>query len=100
MPLNLRIIAERDPHGNWSAWFDGRPQWAYGGDEAATAVSRLAYSREIDPGTLSADYDACQDGHMEFTLGGQTCPDCGGTGKYIGFLEVGNCETCDGSGKV
>ena len=26
------------------------------------------------------------------------CPDCRGTGFYVGFLERSYCTTCDGSG--
>lgn len=28
------------------------------------------------------------------------CRDCRGSGKYIGFTHVSNCDTCDGSGWV
>ncbi len=30
----------------------------------------------------------------------EPCPDCGGTGKYIGFRVVEPCLTCDGNGSV
>jgi RecJ-like exonuclease len=26
------------------------------------------------------------------------CPDCNGTGKYVGFMTVDSCSECDGAG--
>lgn len=28
----------------------------------------------------------------------ETCPDCGGSGKYVGLNAVEDCETCGGMG--
>jgi hypothetical protein len=42
------IVAESFRH--WSAWFEGRPEIAFGGDSPGTAVDRLwaAYLQEQD----------------------------------------------------
>ena len=29
---------------------------------------------------------------------GKPCPDCKGTGEYVGFSEVSDCHTCEGNG--
>lgn len=35
--------------------------------------------------------------HDDF-LDHDMCPDCRGSGKYVGFNEVENCKRCEGAG--
>lgn len=31
---------------------------------------------------------------------GKICPDCKGSGEYVGFSVVDDCKTCHGTGRV
>ena len=47
------------------------------------------------------DSEACRDGHLEFvvvTAKRDPCPDCKGSGKYVGFTVIEDCQTCKGTG--
>ena len=37
--------------------------------------------------------------HLEFVVGG-TCPDCDGSGRYVGLNTVEVCGACGGTGRV
>lgn len=92
-----RIIAEKDPQGHWSAWFAGNPCCAFGGEHPADAVKRLLHEYGHDPAMIEADYTANREGHMEFTIGAKVCPECGGSGKYVGLNAVDVCRACGGA---
>lgn len=36
----------------------------------------------------------------DFAERSETCPDCGGSGKYVGLLTVDTCRTCGGDGRI
>jgi hypothetical protein len=57
-----RIIVERSPHGHWDAWFDGRPQEAWGGPTPGTAVDRLRQAVLNDPRTARNKFAGPEDG--------------------------------------
>ena len=95
----MRIIAE-EHHGHWTAWFETHPETAFGGDRAAVAVARLVESVGIDPGAVEAEYDAATLTHMEFRVPAGPCPDCKGTGRYVGLAATEPCQTCKGFGHV
>lgn len=94
-----RIIAEQDRSGHWTAWFADDPCHAYGGDTAATAVVRLLEASGGDSMAITADYSSSDQRHMEFVLGGDHCPDCCGSGLYVGLNAVEDCRRCCGSGR-
>ena len=93
------IIAEQT-HGTWTAWQEHSPCLSFGGDEPATAVSRLCESEGIDLATLACRYSKVTRDRMEFVTASGPCPDCGGSGQYVGLSEVEDCSTCCGGGRV
>ena len=100
-----RIIAERDTGGLWTAWFDEQPDEIQVGRSQGEAVRRLLYrtrDRRIPAKDIWIDPSACRDGHLEFVVvteeKGDPCPDCQGSGQYIGLSVVEPCQTCQGSG--
>ena len=95
----MHIIAE-EQHGHWSAWFEGHPETAFGGDRPDVAVSRLVQSVGIDPAAVAARCDVATLTHLEFHLATTPCPDCRGRGQYLGLAVAEDCQTCRGSGQI
>ena len=83
--------------GHWTAWQAGSPQVAFGGDTAAVAIRRLCEAAGIDGTQIVADHVRCSEDVMEFLVGEMDdCPDCGGTGRYVGLNVVEDCRVCGG----
>jgi hypothetical protein len=101
-----RIIVERDKGGLWAAWFSGWPEDVQIGRSQGEAVRRLLYrtrDRRIPARDIVIDSGACRDGHLEFivvTTEQETCPDCRGSGQYVGLSVIESCQTCKGTGLV
>ena len=94
----MRIIAERDA-GHWSAWLNDDPATALGGSDAAMAVKRLCNALDLNVKWIVVDRAACRTDHLEFVVGAP-CPECGGSGRYVGLNAVEDCGTCGGVGRV
>lgn len=91
-------------NGHWSAWFSDAPESAYGGEWPADAIRALLWAhpeRGVIPEQITSDDDALRDGHLEFLLSTSLppCPDCGGSGRYVGLNSVDVCRACHGSGR-
>ena len=104
--VTLRIVAEQ-VHGHWSARFaDPSLPDSYGGSDALDAVRRLIENSPhlgITLDDFEPDWDHCSTCRVELVMvcpPGKTCPDCGGTGKYVGLNVVEGCATCGGTGGV
>ena len=102
-----RIIAERDAGGLWTAWFEELPDEIQVGRSQGEAVRRLLYrtrDRRVPAKDIWIDPAACRDGHLEFVVVTEDkrnpCPDCNGSGKYIGLTVIEPCQTCQGSGML
>ena len=95
---DIRIIAERHA-GHWSAWRKDDPATALGGSDPAMAVKRLCNTLDLNFKLIAADHAGCRTDHLEFVVG-DPCPDCGGSGRYIGLNAVEDCGTCEGVGRV
>ena len=97
----LRIYAE-PLHGHWTAWVEGRSAThSCGGDTAASALLRLLELLEIDPDQLEPDHDASYDDRQGFRLRQcSPCPECRGSGRYVGLVQVEPCRNCNGSGLI
>lgn len=100
---SVQIHAWRDEDGHWSASFDEHPEFAFGADSAVLAAKRLVRSAEdLDESTLRTVYRS-EDGRLAALTvrrsGGGGCPECGGTGRYIGLAVVEECRACGGSGR-
>jgi len=90
--------------GQWTASFDGAPQFAFGGKTAIGAVRRLLEGAEASQGTYTLEH------HSDQASSEQTpesviwdppellvpCPVCKGRGDYVGLLIVEKCGTCGG----
>ena len=62
---------------------------------------RLLRVHGISVALVGADHDPAHPERQVFRLKrGDVCPDCGGSGKYVGLLAVEKCGTCGGSGTV
>lgn len=98
--MSRRIIIERDDSGHWSAWFADEPQTTFGGDTMLTALQRLgtvlreSENRRLRPVTGPDELVA---GRAELELP-EPCPDCHGSGVYVGLSMAEPCERCGGAG--
>lgn len=73
----------------------------YGANEADARIVREALSAHLS-GHLRAlvVYDPVLEGAPRTTTLAFTCPDCKGSGQYVGLWEARACPTCGGSGNV
>lgn len=91
-----------DASGHWSARFADVPQVSYGGRTTAEAISRLLQTLR-DPDLYMwplSDHAAVDAGTFAIAVGSAPCPDCNGSGRYVGFQAVEPCGTCEGRGRV
>ncbi len=102
-----RIVVERDLGGLWTAWFSETPEEIQIGRSQGEAVRRLLYrtrDRREPARDIVIDSSACHDGHLEFIVYTATapskCPDCGGSGSYVGLNVIEDCQTCSGTGAI
>jgi len=99
----MRIICEQT-HGQWVCWFEQRPMNSYGHRDVAQALIRLL---EATPGmetaSITADDEPPTGNRMTFLVQADDrieCPDCRGTGEYVGLQKIESCTTCSGSGWI
>lgn len=70
------------------------------------AVERLLDAHpecDIDRATLTKVQGSERHGHVEFCGSRRTaatCPECRGSGKYVGLQTVEDCRACGGSGRA
>lgn len=99
---SVHIRALRDDDGHWNACFDPHAEIAFGGNTALVAAKRLVQSAEdLDESTLRIVYRS-EDGRMAgltVRRSGGSCPECGGTGRYVGLAVVEECRACGGTGR-
>lgn len=96
----MRIVCEQIEPDHWMAWFATDPEIAFDGESPLRAVVRLLDNTPgVDARALVPDSARTRDGHLEFVLR-IPCPDCRGTGEYVGLIEVGPCTTCGGAGRI
>lgn len=98
------ICGERHPSGYWVAWLADMPQNAIGGGSAVEALSRILATME-PPCDLQdiwplTNLQLLVSGSFEFAVGSAPCPDCKGSGRYVGFQAVEPCGSCEGRGRV
>ena len=105
---SMRIIIEQTQNSaGWLAWFADRPHDTCPGQNTKLAVKKLLDShpdRVPNDYKLRVDKNRSHNGHFELTLWGQTesaalCPECNGSGNYVGLNVVESCHGCDGSGQ-
>ncbi len=104
----MRIIAHYHL-GHWSAQLDDGTPDSYGGPDAFAAMRRLlenSPARHLTLDDFEPDLDECRLKRVEMVLkdrdrGDQEqkepCPECGGTGRYVGLMEVEPCRACGGT---
>lgn len=97
-PHMTSIIVQHDDSGHWSAWAPDTPEVAFGGPTATAAAARLLDAAGEDAGNWFTDHAHKQADHVEFFRFGATCPDCNGTGRYVGLMTSEDCRTCRGTG--
>lgn len=94
----VRIIVER-AHDGWSAWVEGRVETGFNGRTPAHAVNRLVDALGLDVQKIAPATEPSPSGRMVFVYG-ESCGDCGGSGRYVGLLQSDACETCGGTGRL
>ena len=67
------------------------------------ALGRLVQLDRPD-GYEPAEFDLLEETETrlvyEMRPASETCPDCGGSGKFTGLNAVENCSTCGGTGRL
>ena len=92
--------------GTWSAWFADTPESACGGQRPAEAIQRLMAAcpeRAVAAADLVPLEARTRHDHLEFAIPNRRpspCPDCGGSGRYVGLQTIETCRTCGGRGTV
>jgi len=99
-----RVIVHRTSDTKqWSAWFLDDPQETAAAPNAADAVWQLLQSCGIDLGAahILPDRDKCssEKGHFEMVVLPLKipCPDCKGSGTYVGLSVIEECRRCRGT---
>ena len=94
------IICQRTDN-HWSAYFADCPETAFGGEWPAEAIQRLAATVPgLDVANITADHERSSADRLVFVLGSGVCPECGGSGEYVGLNVTETCGACGGSGEV
>lgn len=107
MPAELpRLIATRSPDGDWNCHIEGRPKFVMRGRQPLDAMSKICSMA----GFMHGGYAVAESGPDRvvyawswgalFAKLRKPCPDCGGSGNYVGLAVVEECRTCAGSGRV
>lgn len=110
MTPTIRIIAEYN-NGHWSARFaNNSSPGCFGGPDAFAAMRRLLNNSPALHLTLDdfePDLRMCRLSRVEMVLidrweesSGEPCPECGGSGKYVGLNAVEDCRACGGRGRL
>lgn len=100
---NVRIILESTMDGDhWYAWRAGNEVETWSGETARDALQNLLTGNSnlvVRLSDLIEDPTLHRDGHIECVpKESASCPDCQGSGKYIGFTVVDECKKCEGTG--
>lgn len=96
----MRIICEQTEPNQWLAWVEGNIGQAFPGPTATAATEGLAESLDgVSPDSLVIVKSESRLGRFVFTAD-TTCPDCKGSGQYVGLVETGDCKSCGGSGRT
>lgn len=100
-----QIRGRRDLYGNWFAWYSARPNHASQGGTPQEAVAALLRRSDasIDDWNVLAMVQADAEGLDEFEIdlaSNAPCPECRGTGRYVGLTHVEDCGMCRGSGQL
>jgi hypothetical protein len=90
--------------GQWTASFDGVPQFAFGGKTAIGAVRRLLEGAEASQGTYTVEHRSDRTSSEQIPESVVwdppellvPCQICKGRGEYVGLLVVEKCGTCGG----
>lgn len=104
MPTGRIICGESDANGHWYVWFIDAPQTSFGGPSPLEALTRLFAT--LDPPIDFLDVQPLTDwpstipGFFEVAVGSEVCPDCSGSGQYVGLQAVELCARCQGRGRV
>lgn len=100
----LRILAQLLPNGCWSARFEQHTEIAF--EDRVPTVAAMRLVRAV-PGlaeeSLRIVWLSRRGSRIDFAVSPagqvQQCPECRGTGRYVGLLIVEDCTACGGSGK-
>ena len=104
MPTERIIHGARDEDGHWTAWFADAPEVSFGGRTPVQTLVRLFAT--LSPPCTFADIwpqsglSNLHTGRFEVSIGVMSCPDCAGTGKYVGLHAIELCKECNGHGQV
>ncbi len=90
--------------GQWTAIFEGVPQFAFGGMTALGAVRRLLEGAEASHGmyALQRYGESSSADQLPASVIWDPpellvrCPDCNGRCDYVGLRQVEKCRTCGG----
>ncbi|MFH5806427.1 hypothetical protein [Alienimonas sp. DA493] len=92
-----QVVRESHSRDYWTAEAGSH---AAGGSGPGEALRRLCRALNIPNADVLPLPGATID-RQTFRLGPTTrCPDCGGSGRYVGLRAAEACETCGGCGRV
>lgn len=98
-----RLIAEPSVHGYWECFAESDSGMAATGEEPLHAFRRLCELFGLPPRRYTIAEQAPNRVvfiHRDARRFDDPCPDCGGSGRYVGLNVVEDCGRCGGSGCV
>jgi len=98
-----RLIATRSVHGHWECHAEGHPHAAATGERPSEALAR--FCRLFGLPEVRYTLAESDPGRVVYVLRDENpfddpCPDCGGSGRYVGLNTVEDCGRCGGKGRV
>jgi hypothetical protein len=100
----VRVLAFRAPDGCWRAWLDSEPDVCVSDRTARAAAMQLVRADPgLDPASLEVVERSGGSGFVVFAVSrseSAPCPDCGGSGRYVGLAVVEACRACRGTGQA
>jgi hypothetical protein len=84
--------------GQWTAWELSHPDVAYSGEAPSAAIRKLFEALGLDCSKIIVKPNQ-RPNRLEFAIRDEPCPDCKGTGRYVGLNAVEKCATCGGAGR-
>ena len=84
MLTGMHNIIVENRSGHWNAWDESSPGVAFGGDSPTVALEWLFDSHGWNRDSIEAGGHQSDD-RLTFVVRDLPCPDCSGTGRYVGL---------------
>lgn len=89
------LVAEKCLDGRWVCHREGRPEIAVAGPSYMVTIKRFCDAHGLN----LLGFSLLEKGPERVVVRlAPVCPDCRGSGRYVGLNVVEDCPSCDGTG--